>query len=706
MSRVNGFEDQSSYNAETNSPAVMTDQDWLHIADQSYTDSDNYLDTGLRKRFERNYSLALSRHPSGSKYYSDEYKYRSKIFRGKTSASIRRNLAACAVALFSTEDVVSVEPKNDTDDKQVQASLARSLLMNHHLTSSIKWYRTCLGAYREAMVNGIVFSKQWWKYTIKYDEKGEEVNVVDDHPVIELIPPENVRISPAADWLDPTRTSPYIILIYPMYIGDIKDRMQLDWIEASDDQIGTAMNDNEYDSIRTAREENKPDSKSESVSVVDQDLAWVRENFIRHNGEFWVYYTIGRSVLLSEPVPVKEAYPHCKDGYPPIKSGVSEVEPFVVYPQSQVERTEGLQVACNNLVNQREDNVQQVLNKRFVVDRNGNVDYRALKRNVPGSITLADNIEAVKPLITGDVTSSSFQEQNLLNQDFDEQSGTFSTATIGSTRELGNSVGGAQLLSANANVLNEFQLKTFVESWVEPTLREVDEMVATYEETETIKAITGEDLTQVQLQEDVKTTVNVGFGATDPGQKINKLTFAMHTLKNFIPDISAKIDGEAVAAEVFGSAGFKNSSRFLPGLNSDEDPMVRQLKEQVTQMKQIIEQKKTEKQADAAIVKMKIDHEKEQEQVKNAHDKEEWASKERIAAVEQQNKMIELASREDLTIKQAKAMMFGKEQDNLTKKELKAMDGVHQDRKSADDLKGKIYLDEKTDGKAGGFYPG
>ena len=45
---------------------VMTDDDWLDLANRAYEDSDNYLDAGLRARWERNYALARSEHPYGS----------------------------------------------------------------------------------------------------------------------------------------------------------------------------------------------------------------------------------------------------------------------------------------------------------------------------------------------------------------------------------------------------------------------------------------------------------------------------------------------------------------------------------------------------------------------------------------------------------------------------------------------------------------
>jgi hypothetical protein len=60
-----------------------------------------------------------SKHPLDSKYNSEAYKYRSKLFRPKTRSVIRKNEAAAATAYFSNVDVVNVAPANEQDPQQV-----------------------------------------------------------------------------------------------------------------------------------------------------------------------------------------------------------------------------------------------------------------------------------------------------------------------------------------------------------------------------------------------------------------------------------------------------------------------------------------------------------------------------------------------------------------------------------------------------------
>jgi hypothetical protein len=185
---------------------------WLNLARTSCDESTDYLQSGIFDRFQRSYSLAKSKHPSGSKYYTQAYQHRSKLFRGKTAAAIRKNEAAAAVALFSTRDAVSITAENSDDKEQVEIADVIHDLANFHFAKGPDWFLTCIGAYNEAQTVSVVASKQYWEY--------EEVDgkVLVDQPTIDLIPIENLRISPSCDWVDPVNSSPYAIIITPMFM--------------------------------------------------------------------------------------------------------------------------------------------------------------------------------------------------------------------------------------------------------------------------------------------------------------------------------------------------------------------------------------------------------------------------------------------------------------------------------------------------------
>ena len=92
------------------------DKNWLKIAQESFTDSNSYFDANIRSSIEQALRLVQGKHPTNSKYLSDSYKGRSRIFRPKTRAALRKNEAVLASALFSNEDVLNITAYNENEE--------------------------------------------------------------------------------------------------------------------------------------------------------------------------------------------------------------------------------------------------------------------------------------------------------------------------------------------------------------------------------------------------------------------------------------------------------------------------------------------------------------------------------------------------------------------------------------------------------------
>ena len=104
-----------------------------------------------------------------------------------------------------------------------------------------------------------------------------------------------------------------------------------------------------------------------------------------------------------------------------------------------------------------------------------------------------DPDQDVRVVETRDVTGSAYQEQDRINYDFDELQGNFSTSTIQSSNSMNETVGGMNLLQGNNNIITEFVLRTFSESWVEPTLKQLLRLEQYYETDEVIMALASEE---------------------------------------------------------------------------------------------------------------------------------------------------------------------------------------------------------------------
>lgn len=567
--------------------------DWIGMARSAFKASDTYFNASIRPQVTDDLRQFYGFHPLGSKYLSDGYKARSRLFRPKTRAAIRKNEATAAEAFFSTDDVVSVVAENQDDPIDVAAASLKQHVLQHRLKNTIPWFTLCMGAYQDAQNVGVCISYQDWKYN-------PDKNI--DSPSVALVPVENFRFDPAADWTDPVSTSPYLIQLLPMYIKDVKARMRKPqgtegaWKQLAESSLQTAAK-MQMDSVRQVRENQRQDSTSQSQSITDFSIVWVHRNIVEIDGQDWLYYTLGEAALLSDPVPMKQVYPHGR----PYCVGSVVIETHKVYPSSLPRLTRDTQAEINDVANQRIDNVKFALHKRYFVKRSKQVDVRSLTRATPGGVTMLTDLDDVRPNEVGDVTSSAYAEQDRLNLDFDDVSGTFSGSTVQSNRKLNETVGGLNMLTTNANQVGAYQLRTFVETWVKPVLTQMSDMIRYYETDEAIIALAGKKAkiamlgmvdTDMLLTRPSKVSVNVGMGATNPHDQVEKFMYGLNTLRNLLADGVLEKYGmniEEVLKEIFGKLGFGDGSRFFG--TDGQDPRLTAAQQTIEELRQQLAQK-------------------------------------------------------------------------------------------------------------------
>lgn len=568
----------------------------VQLARDAFRGSTDYFNANIRPQLERDIRQFQSRHSPDSKYLSDAYKSRSRFYRPKTRAMVSGNEATAAEAFFSTSDVVSIEPQRETDEAQMVSAEIMQALLQHRLTKSIPWFQTVIGAYQDSQVQGIVISHQEWIY--------DRVRRIDK-PSVQLLPIENIRFDPAADWTDPINTSPYVIRLIPMYVKDVKAKMRAGkWAQLTDAQLQSSAT--QYDSTRLLREDNRTSSTDKVTAINDFTIVWVHQNIMVDDeaGGDVLFYTLGDQILLSQPVPLVQQYAHCTDGERPFVLGKCVIETHKNWPAGNVRLARETQGEINEVANNRIDNVKFAMNKRYFVARNRQVDLRSLVRNVPSAVTLMNDIEKdVRVIDTPDVTSSAYQEQDRLNMDFDEITGNMSQSSVQANRRLNETVGGMEILQGDANKVQSYRLKTFIETWVEPVLRQLVKLEQFYETDDVVLAIAAEksalfqkfgfdQVTDELLSSDLTLTVNVGMNATSPTQKINNLLTGVNGVKTALADgVLEKygVDPVEVIKEVFGALGHKDGGRFF---NADKgDPRLDALQQQVSQLQQALDAK-------------------------------------------------------------------------------------------------------------------
>jgi hypothetical protein len=559
------------------------DVTWIGLARDAHGASKRYFDAGVRSQLDDDLRQFYGQHPQGSKYYSDGYKGKSKLFVPKTRAAVRNNEATAAEALFTTDDVVSITPQDPDSPLEVASAAINQELLQHRLTHSIPWFVTCMGAYQDAMAMGVCLSYNYWKY-----DKKRRI----DMPCVDLKPPENFRFDAHADWRDVVGSSPYLIEEIPMYVKDVKARMRAasgqepKWRPMPDAKLQTAAQPYTNVSTRLVREKGRTDSTAQAQAINDFSVVWVHRNIIEVNGEDFVYYCLaGGFDLLSKPKPIEEVYWH---GKRPYTMGFCVIETHKTYPSGVSRLSRDLQAESNEIRNQRIDNVKLAMNKRWLAKRGSQIDVNSLKRNIPNSVTMVNNLEEVKDISFDDVTASAFQEQDRLNLDFDDLVGTFSGSSVAGDRRMSETVGGMNIYNANNNKMSGYQLRIFIDTWVVPTLRQVMLLEQKYESDQTVLVLAGakaqlwqrfgiDAITDELLDRELTCNVNVGMSATDPQRKVQLFMFGLESLRKVLEggvlqQYNIKI--EEVVKEVFGKLGFRDGSRFFDF--TGEDPRIAQ----------------------------------------------------------------------------------------------------------------------------------
>ena len=613
--------------------------DWLTRASSAYQASTSYMDTNYRKTWEDSIRAFHSQFPSDSKYNAPAYEKRSRLYRPKTRTIIRKNEAASAAAFFSNMDTVSVGAQDQSNKGQLMNAEIMKGLLQDRLTKSIPWFQIVQGGIQDAQTMGVVCAHVYWKYEEEEDTEAEPVLPANDEenpaqqgmpvgafvlgdgeqtdqvtrvpkepataarkpalvdkPVVDVLPVENLRIDPAANWTDPIHSSPYVIHLMPVYVMDAKAKMRSgEWITVSDGMLNRATS--VQDSTRQARQKDRDDpTNSDGKSVHDYEVVWVHRHIHRHKGKDIEFYTLGDMAMLSTPRPLSESVLH---GRRPYEMGCCILETHRIMPSGVYPLGKGLQDEANEVVNQRLDNVKFALNKKWFAKRGRDVDIGGLVRNVPGGVVMMDDPEKdVREISWPDVTQSAYEEQNRINLDMDELLGNFNPAGLMASGAHQNSPArNMSMLNQSTGTMVEYMIRTYVETFVQPVLRQLVLLEQFYETDEVLLSLVGNNaqlfqrfglsaITDDLLKQELTLTVNVGMGATDPTTKLQKFLTAMNSYAAMAKSPPPGVNLQEVGKEIFGHLGYSDGTRFF----TQDNPQVLAMQQQMQQMQQAMQQ--------------------------------------------------------------------------------------------------------------------
>jgi hypothetical protein len=590
-----------------------SDQEFLQMVTEADAQALQYVTQVNRQSWERGYRAYHQEHYDGSKYKSSDYNNRSKLFVPKTRTSVRKDMAATAASLFGSMDAVSTSAGNEGDPEQRASAAVLKELVNYRTDrkstkASIPWFHTAMGSRQTSLITGICLSKQYWKLELRRagqeefeDEETGETGLRDvwkpfiDRPECELIPPENFVMDPAANWTNPAQDAAYLIIKYPMRIDEIRRRQhdpRNPWKRLDDSVLKAAGEGAQMaaEAIRRSREQGI-DRFDKSQTTTHFDVIWVWESFVRTSGDDWTFISIGDKHMLTDPKPVEEVYPE-QFGERPLTLGYGSLEAFRIFPMSNVESWQMLQQETNDIRNLSLDALKQNIMPVTKVVRGRNVDLDQLRRRSSGSAIMVQNKDDVSWEKAPDLSAGVEALARKIDIEFDDLSGTQNYNSIGNNNAVGDTLGGLKLAAGTANAVQEFDIRIWIETWCEPALAQIVRLEQFYESDEEILGICGEraklmqkfgisEISDQLLENTVTVSVNVGLGAGDPQQRLQKFASAMQVAGPILaqsPDFAkgkVTIDWEAIMEEVFGAAGYRDGGkRFVkPGEPQQQDPM-------------------------------------------------------------------------------------------------------------------------------------
>ena len=603
----------------------------------AFESSTDYMDSNFRKPIEDSLRAFNNQHPSDSKYNSDTFKKRSNLFRPITRAVISKNEAALCAALFSNLDLIECAAANPGKKEEIVSAEVMQSLIQERLTVTIPWFQLSIGGFQDAQVQGIVIGHNYWKRSGA--GKGHKYRITRDEPCMELVPVENFRFSPAASWMDVVNTSPFLIHLIPMYVGEVKERMAKadakgrKWKSIPDEVLATCR-DSTDDSTRQARTTLSQDATNVATHVEDYDVVWVHRHIHRHEGQDYEFYMLASKYMLTEPELLSQ---NVWFGERPYVVGVCNLETHKPIPSSVPTLTRDLQTEANDIQNQRSDNVKFALNKAHLVKRSANVDVNSLVRNVPGRVTMVNDVDKdVKELSWPDVTQSAYEEQSRIDGDFNSLVGNFNAQQLNQTRNPRESYRTISAVQSPAMMMTEYRLMTYVQTFLLPMLRQLVLLEQYYETDEVMLAIAGEKAQILQkfgvdkvtdsiLEKKMSVNVNLGMGATDPTTKQQRFAQALTVYANLCKAAPPGLDLEEVRKELLALAGYRDGQRF----STQQDAEKQKMQETIKALMMKLQKQEIEKhnKHEANVVKLVTAREKLQVDLLKAHKEDDHQSR-------------------------------------------------------------------------------
>lgn len=415
------------------------------------------------KSFYENYRCISQGKPR--EWMSDE-------FMPMTHSHVETALANIMAIIFSVTPPVQIKPREKSDNES--ATVMEQLITYDFQVSD--FYMKFMDFVKSLLIYGTAIGKVTWRLI----EKKRKFKVPDMQPNFQAfgVGIGNKQVGwKGEDKIIAEYDDPYFencnlldIFVDPQSL-DIQDSWVIHRVYRNKNYLKSKMDQGIYnDEVNNLiaeiekSDESVQGQENQSGSVTkDKDitrakgterielLEWWGDYDIKGDGELrhCLFTLAGNKYLIRKD---ENPYWHGKN---PFIKGVYIPLPNEFYGIGIAEILYGIQHTVNETVNQRIDNISLILNRMFIYKKQTGVDVDKLLSQ-PGGIMGADELNAIVPQLTPDVTASAYRETSELER-WAQEADAVTKITMGTVGAgTADTLGGMQIQQATAG--NRFML--------------------------------------------------------------------------------------------------------------------------------------------------------------------------------------------------------------------------------------------------------
>lgn len=527
-----------------------TDEDIIKIITEDMRRSENFQQPYFEKfsKFYKQYNCV-----------HDAYRENgSNLFIPYIYNIVETALPKILASVFESKPFITYKPiGEDNAEKGESMTNLVYFQMKQNMKAATRLYEI----YKSGIMYGTAISKQTWRYTektvmqrVKTEQEidgvkisvrvpQEATKVTYDAPEMRNIPIESFFFDPAYTDIE---SSPYAIHEYFKEIWEIKEGARSGYYKNAE-KIGTEKESG-------ARKTRYDDSGLTLGDMHDGVRIW------EYWTDDWLVTVANKSTVIRvEPNP----FYHRRK---PFVKWVPVEMPNEFYGKSMIETLVDLQAELNTVRNQRIDNVSLAINRMFLLNKAAGIDPSQLVSRPNGYIEVDDVDKDIKELVMSDVTSSAYNDEEVIKNDMDVTSGVHNQdrGQAGERRETATV---ATLLSSASSERFRMQILLMEEDPLTELGRQLAELNKQFLDDDTFIRITKEDGTTEGVTvsfDDIDCEFDIVASATATDAAVNKeirngqLIQLLSTALN-----NPNVNQAGLLREVFKEFGFKEFDNLI-----------------------------------------------------------------------------------------------------------------------------------------------